>query len=163
MSYSTCTHQGRADSRLLVIESQTASSFDHNLCFRCPNDSCEAILDIYTSRPFQWFKEHPKTRCFDPCNRTLIFWESHSTLKSHFRKCEWRPHTSSKWGCDTKEQQNDFAIVFLNNNKYWWFLLSFLGNKIQQKIRGNFLGLELFSFNVRFYHHNLERIPSKRK
>jgi hypothetical protein len=27
-------------------------SFAHNLCCGCPNGSCEAIFDIYTSRPF---------------------------------------------------------------------------------------------------------------
>jgi hypothetical protein len=46
------------DSRLLVIESQIANltpgpSFDHNLGCRCSNDQCEAIFDIYASRPFQ--------------------------------------------------------------------------------------------------------------
>jgi hypothetical protein len=41
-------------------------SFAHNLGCRCPNGSCEAILDIYTSRPFHWYKEHPNARCFDP-------------------------------------------------------------------------------------------------
>jgi len=46
------------DSRLLIVGSQTASpapgpSFAHNLGCKCPNGSCEAILDIYTSRPFQ--------------------------------------------------------------------------------------------------------------
>ncbi len=46
------------DSRLLVVGSQTASltpgpSFAHNLGDRCPNGRCEAIFDIYTSRPFQ--------------------------------------------------------------------------------------------------------------
>ncbi len=55
-----CTHRNRVDSRLLVVGSQIASltpgpSFDHNLCYICPNGSCEAILDIYTSRPFQWY------------------------------------------------------------------------------------------------------------
>jgi hypothetical protein len=49
----------KVDFRLLVVGSQTASltpgpSFAHNLGFRCPNDQCEGILDIYTSRPFQW-------------------------------------------------------------------------------------------------------------
>jgi hypothetical protein len=73
-------------------------SFDHNSCCRCPNDSCKAILDMYTSRPFQRYKEHLKARCFDPCNRTLSFQESRRTLKSHFRECEWRPHTSLKVG-----------------------------------------------------------------
>jgi hypothetical protein len=51
MSHFTCTHRNRVDSRLLVVGSQTASltldsSFDHNLCCRCTNGSCEAILDI---------------------------------------------------------------------------------------------------------------------
>jgi hypothetical protein len=46
------------DSRLLVVESQIVNltpdpSFAHNLGCRCPNDQCEAILDIYASRPFQ--------------------------------------------------------------------------------------------------------------
>ncbi len=103
VSQSACTHRVRVDFRLLVVGSQTANltfgpSFDHNLCCRCPNDSCEASLDIYTSRPFQWYKEHFKARCFDPCNRILSFWESQRTLKSHFRECEWRPHTSFKVG-----------------------------------------------------------------
>jgi hypothetical protein len=95
----TCTHRGRVDSQLLVVRSQIASltpgpSFDHNLCCRCPNDSCEAILDIYTSRTFQRYKEHFNARCFDPCNRVLNFQEFRRTPKSHFWECEWRPHTS---------------------------------------------------------------------
>jgi hypothetical protein len=101
--HSTWTHRGWVDSRLLVIGSQTVSltpdlSFDHNLDCKCPNGSCEAILDIYTSIPFQWYKEHLKTKCFDPFNRTLNFRESQRTLKSHLRECEWRPHTSLKVG-----------------------------------------------------------------
>jgi hypothetical protein len=59
----TCTHQDRVDSQLLVVGSQIANltpgpSFNHNSCFRCPNGSCKAILDTYTSRPFQRYKEH---------------------------------------------------------------------------------------------------------
>jgi hypothetical protein len=101
VSHSTCTHQGRVDSRLLVVGSQTASltpgpSFDHNLCCRCPN--ARPFRDSYTSRPFRWYKEHLKARCFDCCNRTLSFLESWRTLKSHFQECEWRPHTSLKVG-----------------------------------------------------------------
>jgi hypothetical protein len=101
--HSTCMHWGRANSRLLVVESQTASltpglSFNHNLCCRCPNGSCEAIFDIYSSRPFQWYKEHIKAMCFDPCNRALKFWESRGTLSSHFWECESHPHTCPKVG-----------------------------------------------------------------
>jgi hypothetical protein len=62
--FNSASHSPRArregvDSPLLVVGSQTASltpgpSFAHNLACRCPNDPCEAISDIYTSRTFQW-------------------------------------------------------------------------------------------------------------
>jgi hypothetical protein len=59
MSHSRFWCWEEVDSRLLVVGGQTASltpdlSFAHNLDCRCPNDQCKAILDIYTSRPFQW-------------------------------------------------------------------------------------------------------------
>jgi hypothetical protein len=71
MSHSCCRRWEKVDSRLLLVGSQIANltpgpSFAHNLNCRCPNGSCEAILDIYTSRPFHWYKEHPNARCFDP-------------------------------------------------------------------------------------------------
>jgi hypothetical protein len=58
VSHSPSARRERVDSRLLVVESQIANltlgpSFAHNLGCICPNDQCEAILDIYTSRPFQ--------------------------------------------------------------------------------------------------------------
>jgi hypothetical protein len=67
MSLSSYSRRIRVDSRLLVVGSQTASltpgpSFAHYLGCRCPNGSCEAILDIYTPRPFRWYKEHPNAR-----------------------------------------------------------------------------------------------------
>jgi hypothetical protein len=57
-SHSSSARRERVDSRLLVVRSQTGSltpdlSFAHNLGCKCPNDQCEAISDIYTSRPFQ--------------------------------------------------------------------------------------------------------------
>ncbi len=69
--HSTCTHQDQVDSRLLVVGSQIANltpgpSFDHNLCYKCPNGSCEVILDIDTLRPFQWYKEYFNTSCLTP-------------------------------------------------------------------------------------------------
>jgi hypothetical protein len=103
VSHSTYTHWDQVDSWLLVVESQIVSltpdpSFNHNLCSKCPNGSCEAILNIYTSRPFHRYKEHLNARCFDPCNRVLSFWKSWRTPKSHFRECEWWRHTSLKVG-----------------------------------------------------------------
>ncbi len=58
MSHATWTWGNRGDSRLLVVRSQIANltpilSFGHNLCFRCPNESCEPISDIYVPRVFQ--------------------------------------------------------------------------------------------------------------
>ncbi len=76
MSQVAFTQENRVDSRLLVVRSQNANltpdlSFAHNLCFRCPNEQCEPILDIYTSIAFQWYKELLKARSFDPCNHAL--------------------------------------------------------------------------------------------
>ncbi len=57
MSHSLRRRREKVDSQLLVVGSQTNSltpglSFAHNLGYRCPNGPCEAILGIYTSRPF---------------------------------------------------------------------------------------------------------------
>jgi hypothetical protein len=46
--HSTYTHRDHVDSRLLVVRSQIANlipgpSFNHNLCCKCPNGSCEAF------------------------------------------------------------------------------------------------------------------------
>ncbi len=57
-------------------------SFDHNLCFRCPNGSWEPILDIYVSIAFQWYKKFFESIIFDPYNRVLkirkSIWDSNS-------------------------------------------------------------------------------------
>jgi hypothetical protein len=103
--HSTCTHRDQVDSRLLMVGSQTGSltpglSFDHNLCYRCPNGSCEAILDIYTSRPFQRYKEHLKARCFDPCNRTLSFGSPRGLSSPIFGSVSDDLTLPSMWGCD---------------------------------------------------------------
>jgi len=72
------------DSRLLVVGSQTVSltpgpSFAHNLGCKCPNGQCEAIFDIYVSRPFQRHQERLNARCFGPCCRALNIRESRRT------------------------------------------------------------------------------------
>jgi hypothetical protein len=56
MLHSSCRRRDHIDSWLLVVGSQIANlildpSFTHNLGWQCPNGSCEAILDIYTSKP----------------------------------------------------------------------------------------------------------------
>jgi len=89
VSHSKFWGREEVDSRLLVVGSQTGSltlgpSFAHNLGCRSPNGQCEAIFDIYASRPFQWHQEHPNARCFGPCCRALNIQESRRTPNPHF-------------------------------------------------------------------------------
>jgi hypothetical protein len=61
ISHSPSARWELVDSSLLVVGNQIVSltpgpSFAHNLGCKCPNGSCEAILDIYTSRPFRRYK-----------------------------------------------------------------------------------------------------------
>jgi hypothetical protein len=89
MSHAQIGCRKSIDSRLLVVGSQIASftpgpSFAHNLRYRCPNDQCEAIFDIYVSRPFQRHQEHLNARCFSPCCRALNIRESRRTPNLHF-------------------------------------------------------------------------------
>jgi hypothetical protein len=58
MSYALYNQVNWVNSRLFVIRSQIDSltpgpSFGHNLCFKCPNEKCEPILEIYVSKKFQ--------------------------------------------------------------------------------------------------------------
>jgi len=74
----------RVDSWLFLVGSQISNltpdpSFDHNLCFRCPNEQCEPISDIYVPRAFQWYKERHKPLSFDPSNWFMKFRESTET------------------------------------------------------------------------------------
>jgi hypothetical protein len=91
MSHVAFTQGNRVDSWLFVVGSQTANlttgfSFAHNLCFRCPNEQCEPISDIYTSIAFQWYKKLVEARSFDPCNHALkirkSFRDSNSQIKT---------------------------------------------------------------------------------
>jgi len=65
MSHIIWTQGNWVDYRLFVLGNQIVNltpgpSFGHNLCFRCPNEQCEPISDIYVLRAFQWYKERLK-------------------------------------------------------------------------------------------------------
>jgi hypothetical protein len=82
--HATCTQGHRVDFRLFVVGNQIVNltpglSFDHNLCFRCPNGSCEPISNIFVSINFQWYKEFFKAMGFDLCNCSLKIQESART------------------------------------------------------------------------------------
>ncbi len=68
-----------------MVRSQIANltpdpSFGHDLCFKCPNGSCEPILDIYVLKDFQWYNELFNLIGFDPYNHSLNIWASIRTL-----------------------------------------------------------------------------------
>jgi hypothetical protein len=84
MFHVTCMQRNQVDSWLLMVRSQIANltcspSFGHNLCFKCPNGSCELILDIYVPKPFQWYKELFSPLNFNLCNYLLKIWKSTKT------------------------------------------------------------------------------------
>ncbi len=107
------------DSRLLVVGSQTASltpspSFAHNLGDKCPNGQCEAIFDIYASRPFQWHQEHLNARCFGPCCRTLNIRESRRTPNPQLWKCWASPPHLAKVGLRHAITHNNDVVWFMS-------------------------------------------------
>jgi hypothetical protein len=134
VSHSQIGCREEVDSRLLVVGSQTASltlgpSFAHNLGCRCPNGQCEAIFDIYASRPFQWHQEHLNARCFGPCCRSLNIRESRRTPNPQLWKCWASPHTWPKWGCDTIQCEsivgctlfNQYLVLNIAHTSTWIF------------------------------------------
>ncbi len=113
VSHSRSARREQVDSRLLVVGSQIASltpgpSFAHNVGCRCPNDQCEAILDIYTWRPFQWHQEHSKARCFGPYCRALNIRESRRTPTPDFSKCWASPPHLAKVGVRQNHKDSEF-------------------------------------------------------
>jgi hypothetical protein len=75
MWHATYTQGNWGDSRLLVVGNQIINlTFDPS--FKCPNGSCEPILNIYVPRAFQWYKEFLNPMGFDSYNRILNIQES---------------------------------------------------------------------------------------
>jgi hypothetical protein len=104
------------DSWLLVVGSQIASltpgpSFAHNLGYKCPNGQCEAILDIYASRPFQWHQEHLNARCFGPFCRTPNIRESQRTPSPQLWECRASPPHLAKVRLQQWRYYNTFTIL----------------------------------------------------
>jgi hypothetical protein len=58
------TPSGDVGKRSIPASLTPGPSFAHNLGYRCPNGSCEAILDIYTSRPFPMTLRTPQCKVF---------------------------------------------------------------------------------------------------
>jgi len=132
MLHSSRQCQEEVDSRLLVVGSQTASltpspSFAHNLGCRCPNCQCEAIFDIYVSRPFQWHQEHLNARCFGPCCRALNIRESRRTPNSQlFQVLGFTPTlgqsgvaTVFKVHNEVAKTQSSYTYTLQSKNWFW--------------------------------------------
>jgi hypothetical protein len=81
MSHIVYKQVNQVDFWLFLVASQIDNlsfdpSFGYNLCFRCPNEQCEPILDIYVWKAFQWYKERHKPLSYDPWNCSLKSRES---------------------------------------------------------------------------------------
>jgi len=70
MWHVTCTQVNQGNSKFLVVGTNLilSPSFDHKLCFKYPNGSCDPILNIYVSRTFRWYKKLFNLMSFDSCN-----------------------------------------------------------------------------------------------
>jgi hypothetical protein len=106
------------DSWLLMVRSQTASltpspCFTHNLGYRCPNCQCEAIFNIYVSKPFQWHQENPNARCFGPCRRALNTRESRRTPNLQLFQVLGFTITLGQSGVATKKAKGRIFFFFL--------------------------------------------------
>jgi len=125
VSHSSRRRWKEVDSWLLVVGSQTSSltpgpSFAHNLGCRCPNGQCEAIFDIYVSRPFQWHQEHPNARCFGPCCRALNIREFQRTPNLQLFQVSGFTPTLGQSGVATT---SSFQISKLKTNyKMYWLV-----------------------------------------
>jgi hypothetical protein len=81
MWHATFMQGNLGDSWLLVVGNQIANltlgpSFGHNLCLKCPNESCKPLSDIYVPRVFWWYKELFNPMVFDPWNCSMKIRES---------------------------------------------------------------------------------------
>jgi hypothetical protein len=74
-------------------------SFGHNLCFRCPNEQYEPILDIYVPRAFHWYKKTPQAIEFwplqSPSEDLGLHWDSNSQNGTPLGCESSFPHTFS--------------------------------------------------------------------
>ncbi len=109
MLHATYMQGNRGDSQLLVLGNQignltTNPSFSHNLCFKCPNGSCEPILNIYVPRAFQWYNELFNPMGFNLYNCSLKIWESIKTptpkMGAHLECGGSFPHTFQTMRCN---------------------------------------------------------------
>jgi hypothetical protein len=131
MWHDSCNQVNWLDSRLFVVESQIGNltfgpSFGHNLCFKCPNEQYEPILDIYVSRFFKWYKECYELLSFGPYNHSLNFRESTRTLSQpHFEGVVRSPLTLLKMGLGSPSglSKTQSAIIGVKTPRIGTFLV----------------------------------------
>ncbi len=127
ISHSQFGGREEVNSWLLMVGSQIVNltldpSFAHNLGYRCPNGQCEAIFDIYASRPFQWHQEHLNASVFGPCCRTLNIREFRRTPSPQLWECWASPPHLAKVGLRHKslwDLKNEITFI-----TFYWFRLS---------------------------------------
>ncbi len=129
MSHSTCTHRGRVDSQLLVVGSQTASltpgpSFDHNLCCKCPNGSCEAILDIYLQEISMGTQNTSMRGVLTPAIKLWVFGSLEGLQVPTFGSVSFILTFASKWGWNTRTKVKGHGIRKREGRPHKWLFQS---------------------------------------
>ncbi len=100
MWHVTYTQVNQGNSKFLVVGTNLilSPSFDHKLCFKYPNGSCDPILNIYVSRTFRWYKKLFNLMSFDSCNCFLKIQKSIKILilevGAHLGVCGFIPSHS---------------------------------------------------------------------
>ncbi len=93
-------------------------SFAHNLGCRCPNCQCEAICDIYVSRPFQWHQEHPMRGVLPLIVELWTFGSLGGLQISNFSKCWASPPHLAKVGLRHKRKAKISFVAFFFSIKF---------------------------------------------
>jgi hypothetical protein len=112
MWHATYTQGNWGNYQLLMVESQIANltpshSFGHNLCFKCPNESCKPILDIYVLRSLWWYKEFFNLMGSDP-------------LQSFFKDSEVHRDSNSQSGSSLGSVRvHSFTLSYTPGLPFW--------------------------------------------
>jgi hypothetical protein len=170
MSHVVCSQVFRVDSRLLMVGSQNwqtpesstpGPSFGHNLCFRCPNEQCEPILDIYASRAFHWYKVSGVHRdSISQSGSCLGSVRVHSLTLSYIPGSPWCDSRASLWPaplqplCLGREPKARVATDNVQHMKMKSTFESFITNELIELLKD-------FKAVVTWTYKDLKGIPPK--
>jgi hypothetical protein len=159
VSHFTCTHRNRVDSRLLVVRSQIASltpglSFDHNLCCRCPNGSCEAICGHVHFKTFPRVPRTPQCEMFWPLKSRSEFLGVPKDYQVPFSRVWVTTSQLPQSGVATYWAQNATLVIAHDgpSRQLWQFGC----NQFNYAFNYNTIIIIVIWFAFNMWHHNVQ-------